>query len=272
MRYLLMFMIVSMTMLPVMTVRAAAQSFGVDGRYEDCMRRARTDPEQGLETALAWRDGQTLEQGKPKTSTSKRRTYAAAHCEAVALTGLGRFEAAAKRLEALAGSMQAGAPKSVRAEILAQAGQAWFRADRIARARAVQTAAIALDSKNAEIRVDRAMARAAGGDYWSAIDDLNVAISLNRKDSGENADAYALRASAYRFLEVLSLAKQDVETALRLAPDNAAALLELGIILRLAGDAPAARKAWGRLMRVHDGSPAADSARKNLETLDRGAK
>ena len=37
MRYLLMFMIVSMTMLPVMTVRAAAQSFGVDERYEEVL-------------------------------------------------------------------------------------------------------------------------------------------------------------------------------------------------------------------------------------------
>ncbi|MBT5812049.1 MAG: hypothetical protein HOI19_16875, partial [Rhodospirillaceae bacterium] len=70
MRYSLIFMVGLMMALPVMTVRAAAQSFGVDERYEDCMRRARTDPEQGLETALAWRDGQTLEQGKPKTSTS----------------------------------------------------------------------------------------------------------------------------------------------------------------------------------------------------------
>jgi len=267
MRYSFIFTVVLMTMLPVMTVRAAAQSFGVDERYEDCMRRARVDPELGLETALAWRDGQN-----PKLKKSDSSHNAAAHCEAVALTGLGRFEAAAKRLEALAGSMKADAPKSVRAEILAQAGQAWFRADQITRARAAQTAAVALDSNNAEIRIDRAMARAADGEYWGAVDDLNAAISLNRQNNQENADAYALRASAYRRLEVLSLAKQDVEAALRLAPDNAEALLEMGIIMHLAGDAAAARKAWGRLVREHDGSPAAEAARRNLKKLNQGNK
>lgn len=267
MRYSLIFMVGLMVALPVMAVRAAAQSFGVDERYEDCMRRARTDPELGLETALVWRDGQD-----PKQKQMERGHNAAAHCEAVALTGLGRFEAAAKRLEALAESMKADAPKSVRAEILAQAGQAWFRADQITRARAAQTAAVALDSNNAEIRIDRAMARAAVGEYWGAVDDLNAAISLNRKSGQENADAYALRASAYRRLEVLSLAQQDVETALRLAPDNAEALLEMGIIMHLAGDATAARKAWGRLVRAHDGLPSAEAARRNLKNLDQGNK
>ena len=79
-------------------------------------------------------------------------------------------------------------------------------------------------------------------------------------------DAYALRASAYRFLDVLSLAKQDVETALLLAPDNAEALLEQGIIWRLWGKGGAARKVWSRLVQLHDGTPAAAAARKNLKS------
>ena len=275
MRFSLIVMVVLVAAVPLMTVRVGAQSIGVSERYAECMRRARADPERGLEMALSWRDGANPEQRNPE-----QRNNAAAHCEAVALTGLGRFVAAAKRLEALAGSMKAPskggasmgavAPKSVRAEILAQAGQAWSRADQIARARAVQTAAVALDPNNAEIRIDRAMTRAADGAYWEAIDDLDVAISLNRKGNRETANAYALRASAYRFLDVLSLAKQDADTALRLAPDNAEALLEMVIIMHMAGDEAAARKAWDRLVQAHDGSPAAEAAQRNLKKLDQG--
>ena len=240
----------------------AAQTIVASERYANCMRQVRIDPELGLETALVWRDDE-------KSSNDK---YAAAHCEAVALTRLGQYETAAKRFEALAALMgpvdgRAGVLKAVRAEILAQAGQAWFRADQIVSARAVQTAAIILDSSNAEIRVDRAMTWAADGAYWDAIDDLNVAISMHKDTNQENADVYALRASAYRLLDVLSLAKQDVEMALFLVPNNAEALLEQGIIWRLSGKDGAARKVWSSLVQLHDGTPAAVAARKNLKKL-----
>lgn len=259
-------MVITWVITAVVTVGVAAgvaaQTIGVSERYANCMHQARVDPELGLETALVWRDDE-------KPSNDK---YAAAHCEAVALTGLGQFETAAKRFEALAALMgpvdgRAGVLKTVRAEILAQAGQAWFRADQIASARMVQTAAIILDSNNAEIRVDRAMTWAADGAYWDAIDDLNVAISLNKDTNQENVDAYTLRASAYRFLDVLSLAKHDVETALLLVPDNAEALLEQGIIWWLSGKDGSARKVWSRLVQLHDGTPAAAAAHKNLKKL-----
>jgi tetratricopeptide (TPR) repeat protein len=250
-----------------LSVGSEAQTIGASERYGNCMRDARSDPERGLETALVWRD----------ENNSRKDEYAAAHCEAVALTGLGQFETAAKRLEALATLMSAASmgvtsepaspPKAVRAEILAQAGQAWFQADQTALARAALSTAVALDPENVEIRIDRAMTRAADGAYWDAIDDLNMAISVNRDKNQKNADAYALRASAYRFLDVLSLAKQDADTALRLAPNNAEALLEQGIISHMSGDDAAARKMWIRLVRLHEGTPAADSARKNLAKL-----
>ena len=112
------------------------------------------------------------------------------------------------------------------------------------------------------------MTRAAKGRYWDAIDDLNVAISFNRGD----ATAYALRASAYRSLNVLSLATQDVETALQIAPDNAEALLEQGNLFHLTGDDARARQSWKQLIIIHDGASSADAARRNLARLDGAAK
>ena len=246
---------------------AQAQLIGSSELYQDCMRQARSDPERGLEAALSWKEG--LGANLPIVKIRDRRQEnAAAHCEAIALINLGRFATAAKRLERLAATMVDDAPKETRGEILAQAGQAWFRVDKNEQAEKAQTAALQLSPYNAEIRIDRAMTRAAKGRYWDAIDDLNVAISFNRGD----ATSYALRASAYRSLNVLSLATQDVETALQIAPDNAEAMLEQGNLFHLTGDDSRARQSWKQLIIIQDGAPSAEAARRNLARLDGAAK
>ena len=48
------------------------------------------------------------------------------------------------------------APATVRAAMLAQAGAAWFRAERLEKAYATQTAALKLAPHDSEILIDRA--------------------------------------------------------------------------------------------------------------------
>ncbi len=55
------------------------------------------------------------------------------------------FEEGARRLEALAPAMAAGTSAAMRAEVLAQAGQAWLRAGNLDRAFTVQTEALTLE-------------------------------------------------------------------------------------------------------------------------------
>lgn len=233
---------------------ALAQSLGENERYVDCMRLARTNPEQGLETALTWSE---LGGGA-----------AADHCAAAAMMGLKRYSQAAKRFEALVQKLPADAPGAARANILAQAGRAWIAAGDGDQALRTQNAAITLDAKNVEIRIDRAVTLAGLGQHWEAIDDLNAALDLDPTA----VEALALRANAYRYVDALPLARQDAESALRLNPRHPEALLEYGIILRLAGDFDGARKAWVRLAQDQDGRPIAELARRNLEKLDVRAK
>jgi len=231
---------------------AAAQRID-GGNYENCMRRARADPAQGFEAALAWRD--------------RGGGNAARHCAAVALIGLGQHVQAAERLEALAGDMT-GAGGADRAAILAQAGATWFQAGDYARAHAAQSAALTLTPGDPEILIDRALTLAETRNYWEAIDDLNRVVGTD----SENVAALVLRASAYRYVDALELAREDAEAAFRLAPDRPEILLEYGILLRLAGDLDGARRHWLKLIRLHDGTPASDTARRNLELLDTRAE
>ncbi len=203
------------------------------GTYENCMRLTRGDPDEALEAALAWRDGGD----------------AARHCAAAALFGLGQFTQAAERFEALADAMDKAAPRQ-RAAMLAQAGAAWFQAADFERAHAAQSAALKLSPGDADILTDRAMTLAGAKNYWESIDDLNRVIGADP----ERIDALILRASAYRYVDVPSLAREDAAAALRLAPDRPEVLLEYGILRRLAGDRDGARRSWLKLIRLHDGA------------------
>lgn len=229
---------------------AEAQMLGQNERYVDCMRSARSNPEQGLETALTWSE---LGGGE-----------AADHCAAAAMMGLRQYAQAAKRFELLAQKLPANAPKSVRADVLAQAGRAWSAAGDGKKALGAQNAALVLVPNNADTLTDRAVTFSDLGKYWEAIDDLNAALDINPAA----IEALTLRASAYRFVDAMPLARQDAESALALNPRYPEALLEYGIVLRLMGDVAGARNAWLQLAQDQDGRPIAEVARRNLEKLD----
>lgn len=229
--------------------RAAAPD-DADGRrkYDACMALARAKPDQGFERATAWRG---LGGGD-----------AAEHCASTALIGLGQYDTAATRLEALAKRTKQDA--AVKAGLLAQAAQAWLLAGKSRRAEGVLTAALKLTPDDAALLVDRAEAKAGHKDYRGAVDDLTRAIGLDDR----RPDAYVFRATAYRFLGKTAAALADVDKALVLDPTHVDGLLERGILRRLLGDTDGARRDWLAVLRFGPHSPAADAARDNLQTMD----
>tara|TARA_R110002072_G_scaffold185280_18_gene342117 strand:- start:2717 stop:3523 length:807 start_codon:yes stop_codon:yes gene_type:complete len=214
-------------------------------QYTACMALARSNPEKAIAAAAAWeRDG---------------GNEGARHCAAVALLNSGSYQEAARRLESLAATTRRPG-KGLKAELLAQAGQAWLIAGRTTEALSAQTRALELAGPEIELLLDRAITRASIGEYWDAIDDLNRAIDRDP----QRVDALVFRATAWRKLENLDLAQDDIARAVELAPGHVDALLERGNILSLRGDTAAAAADWRRVIDLEAKSPAADAARDNL--------
>ena len=217
--------------------------------YADCMALAQRQPEDALGSAEAWEQ--------------RGGGDAAKHCAAVALIGMEKYADAAMRLEELGQNMPADkAPLA--AQILAQAGIAWQSVDDYERALAAQTAAVELAPTDIGIRIDRSTTRFFLGECWEAIDDLNEADEL----APDRPDILVFRASAYRCVEAYDLAREDIDEALQLKPNDYEALLERGTLRHLAGDADGARADWLKVAEDAAGTPAADAAQMNLERLD----
>lgn len=217
--------------------------------YTGCMVLARTDPPKALQQSEAWlaRGG-----GEP-----------ARHCGAIALLGVGRHTEAAIKLESLATETRIDGGR-LKAELLAQSGQAWLIAGDGSRAYAVQSAALALRPDDVELLVDRSITLGTGGRFWESIDDLNRVLEIQP----ERADALVFRAAAYRRLDSIDLAETDIERAVALWPDAPDVLLERGNIRRLKSDVAGARADWRRVIELAPDLPAALAARRNLDRAD----
>ncbi len=212
------------------------------------MALARSQPRKAIGVAAGWeRDG---------------GDEGARHCAAVALLNTGEYEEAARRLESLAATTRRPG-KTLKAELLAQAGQAWLIAGRMTEALSAQTRALALAGARIELLLDRAITLAGIGDYWEAIDDLNKAVDLD----ASRVDALVLRATAWRKLKNLDLANDDILRAVDAAPGSTDALLERGNIRLLRGDRAGAEADWRKVIDLNAKSPAADAARDNLAKL-----
>lgn len=230
------------------TLPARAEIIDGPQEYRNCLILAKTKPEQGWEEALAW---QSLGGGE-----------AARHCGAVALIGLGKYGEAATRLETLANeSVRAD---SVRAEMMAQAGQAWMLLGNLQRADAAQRSALILSPGNPDILLDQAVLLAQLHHYNEAVDILSKVL----RAQPNRIEAMVLRASAFRYLDNLPGAEDDVNSALKLDADFPDALLERGMLRRLKGDDAGAREDWLRTIELAPEAAAADTARANLEKMD----
>jgi tetratricopeptide (TPR) repeat protein len=222
--------------------------------YGLCLDTARAYPQQGLDLARRW---EGLGGGAP-----------AKHCEGVALIGLMRNAEAGLVLETVAatGTMSA----DVRAGLFAQAGQAWLAAGDTAKARAAQTAALALLPAGAvatvPILIDRAITAAQTKQYADAVADLTAALAIQPG----SADALALRANALHELGRLDDAAKDAQAAVAADGSNLNALLERGIVARLQGRADAARRDWEKIVALAPQSDVATVARGHLERLEAG--
>jgi tetratricopeptide (TPR) repeat protein len=232
----------------VVPFTAGAETIEPTREYRSCLQLARQKPEDGWEEAIAW---QSLGGGEP-----------ARHCAAVALIGLGKYEEAATRLEALARDSRR--VEAVRAEMLAQAGQAWLLANQPSRALAAQDTGLQLVPNQPDLLLDKSVTLAGVQHYQEAVDTLSLLL----KAQPNRVEALVLRASAYRYLDKPALAKDDVARALVLDRSYPDALLERGILRRLDEDKVGARQDWLAVLAQAPDSAAADAARRNLEIMD----
>jgi tetratricopeptide (TPR) repeat protein len=226
---------------------AAAAQADEAMRYEDCMTLARTDPQKGVEAAVAWRKSRG---GQP-----------ADHCLATALIARGDKEEGAQLLQEIAS--EDGRPE-MRAKLYAQAGQAWLAVGEVRRAWSALSDGLALDPESTDLLVDRAVANAELGLVFEAIDDLNRALDL----APGRVDALVLRASAWRRMGNLDLAEDDANRAVAAQPRNVDALLERGNLHLLRGRSAQAREDWIAVLRLDPEGPAGEAARKNVEKMD----
>ena len=218
--------------------------------YERCMSLAAEHPEQAFAQAIQWRN--------------HGGGYAAEHCEAASLYGLRQYDEAARRLHDIAASNTAAAPE-VRVQAYDQAAQAWIMAQQPKEARTEYDAALKLAPKDVQLLLGRAEADGLSRDYWSALDDLNAVLDIDRK----NAEALVLRAAAYRHVDAIDLAADDANRAVTLSPKFPDAYLERGAIAAAKGDYPSARKDWDKVLELAPDSYSAEQARENLTELDK---
>jgi tetratricopeptide (TPR) repeat protein len=217
--------------------------------YSDCLLLARRQPDQAVESAVAW---EKQNGGDP-----------ARHCKAIALINVDRPEDGALELERIAQTMPQAKAK-IAADLFGQAGQAWIKAGKPQRALHDQNEGLKLQPKNVDLLIDRAMNYGTSGMYSDAVTDLNAAAGL----AADRPEIFALRAAAYRHLDNKAGALNDADAALKLSPDFPLALLERGKLRLLKGDKAGARQDWLTIVRKAPNTPAADEAQRDLEQLD----
>jgi len=180
---------------------------------QGCVALIESDAERAYEEGMAW--------------SQEHRRAEGWRCAAMALVELGRVPEGARRLEALGSSPEHGS-SGWRAEVLAQAGNAWLIAGNAPAARRALSDAITLMGDDAsvlpDLLIDRAQAHALAENWRQAEEDLNRALDLRTED----ALAYRLRAVARMNQSAFALAVADAERAAALDPDNIEALLVLG--------------------------------------------
>jgi len=215
-------------------------------RYTDCMRLARMEPLRALPAAEKW----IVEGGG----------LGARHCVAVAMFQSGKHAQAAAQFEAIARDMGQDRP-GLRAELYAQAGQAWIEAGAAEKAAAAQSRALELKTNDPDLWIDRGLSYAAMQSWSRAISDFDQAIRLRQDD----VEALVLRAAAWRNARDPGRALVDVNRALSIAPDHSEALLERGFANLARGSRDAANADFNRVLKlVPAGSPAARRAEAGL--------
>jgi len=215
-------------------------------RYTECMALARKEPLKALPAAEKWK--------------AEGGGLGARHCVALALFEAGKPAQAATQFEAIARDMgqdRAG----LRAELWAQAGQAWMEAGQAENAAAAQSQALELKSQDADLWIDRGLSYAAMHAWPRAISDFDHALILR----ANNVEILVLRAAAWRNAGDPAKALADADRALKVAPDHSEALLERAFAFLARGDKAGADITFARVLKlVPPGSDAARRAQAGL--------
>lgn len=218
-------------------------------QYTACLNLAKTRPREAYASANAWYD--------------RGGDQAAQHCAAIAMVGLGQYMEAANRLDRLADA-QAGGRNKLRADLYAQAGQAWLLANYPDKALLSQGNAIALMPDSVDFLIDRAVTYAGIERYAEALRDLDRTLQL----APRKHEALTLRATVLRLGRQPARAAADIEQAIKANPDYPEAYLERGL-QRKATQPQLAREDFIKVLRlVPDGSDLAAQARAQLEGSD----
>lgn len=232
-------------------------------RYEDCVSLVRQNSAAAFSEGLAW-----LDQGGG---------VAARHCTALALSAMGKDEAAGDMFLEAASSAAQGKGVTMMgmvdmtpgllALLFAQAGNSYILAGQPGRAIEPLTQALnqmVLGSPAAaDIHIDRARAQALNGDLEAAFEDLSAALKIKSRDT----DALLYRASAARQTGRHDVAKIDLENLIALRPDLAQAWLERGQLAVVMERPELARQSFLRVLELEEEGPVADSARYFLEDV-----
>ncbi len=228
--------------------------------YQRCILQVAQNPSAALEAAQSW---EAQDGGGP-----------AGHCEALALLALQRPGDAATRLEALA-IAPGDYDGALRADLYAQAGNAWLIAQKPDKAIDDLTSAIGRASdaqitaaKLALYYCDRARAHLLRNERVEARSDLDHSIALS-----PTALALTLHARVLREARDGRGATADLSRALSLEPNFAEAILERGRLAAMNGDAKAARADFLKVVMMKKDSDIADAARQEIQALDvKGAR
>ena len=200
-------------------------------RYTECLKLARREPLLALPVAEKWNaDGGGL---------------GARHCVAVATFQSGRYPQAAAQFAAIARDMGQDRP-GLRAELWAQAGQAWIEAGQPEKAAESQSKALELKAGDPELWIDRGLSHAAMQAWPRAISDFDKALELRPDD----VEILVLRAAAWRNARNSEKALADIGRALRIAPDHTDALLERGFTHLASGSKALANDDFNRVLRI----------------------
>lgn len=207
------------TALALLASPVLAQGFVQSPAYKECTALASSAPQKALEKSDEWLK---LDDG-----------FAAHHCRAMALYGLGQFPQAAEELGLVREKID-GQNLALRTYVTVQASQAWVAAGQSDRALAVLGAQInniastkndnATEAKfTSELLLERARLLLKYGKATDAVQDLDHAISLTPLDE----DVLMTRALAFEQLNDFPLARADANSVLKLKPgdEKATALL-----------------------------------------------
>ncbi|MFV0473633.1 MAG: hypothetical protein ACK5MQ_05425, partial [Pikeienuella sp.] len=161
----------------------------------------------------------------------------ALHCEAMALTEQGATRLAAEKLAALANAPELTAAES--APVRIQASRLFRAEGDMAAALAALEPALSAGEAAAPAYVERATIRSFSDDWRGVREDLDSALRLKPGD----AATLALRAATNRRLGDAARARADAEAAIAADPKEALGWFELGFAAKGDGDETEARRA-----------------------------